>query len=283
MYKFLEKKQDGTALLMALMIMSGLVVAGFTLGSVVINELRQSRRLDQAIVAYYAAESGAEKLVFDWRDTHNDTLFSSPRCDETSTIGWTCDMSTSEAITKLDFSLKEMEVEQIPLYLPNALDSPSKAESMTIRWQDADTSPGLTEPWLEITLLGWDASNSSVNWEDQLNGKKIIKQVFTCSRDDVSSPVCDTIILNDLLATNSYIVRIRPLYDGVNNVKVNFFENNNGVGELDLNPFIKRADFTGIYGDIKQGIRVQFPVVSPAASMFDFVLFTEQSLLKAVF
>ena len=45
MFKKISKKQEGTALLMALMIMSGLVVAGFTLGSVVINELRQSRQL----------------------------------------------------------------------------------------------------------------------------------------------------------------------------------------------------------------------------------------------
>lgn len=281
MYKFLEKKQDGTALLMALMIMSGLVVAGFTLGSIVINELRQSRRLDQAIVAYYAAEAGAEKLVFDWRDTRDETLFSSPRCDETSTIGWTCDMSTAEPITQLDFSLKEMEVEQIPLYLPNALGSPSKAESMTIEWQDADIGPGnIAEPWLEITLLGWDANDGSVNYEAD---KEIIKKVYTCSYADTNFPDCDIITMNDFINTDGYIVRIRPLYDDVVNVRVKFYENDNGVNDLDLNPFIKRADFTGEFGGIKQGIRVQFPVVSPAASMFDFVLFTEQSLLKAVF
>jgi hypothetical protein len=281
MYKFLEKKQDGNALLMALMIMSGLVVAGFTLGSVVINELRQSRRLDQAIIAYYAAESGAEKLVFDWRDTRSEILFSSPACNETSSIGWTCDMSTTEPITQLDFSLKEMEVEQIPLYLPNSLGSPSRAESMTIEWQDADISASNTaEPWLEITLLSWDASDGTVNYEDD---KEIIKKVYTCSYADVNFPDCDIITMNDFIDTNGYLVRIRPLYDDVVNVRVKFYEFDNGVNDLDLNPFIKRADFTGEFSGVKQGLRVQFPVVSPAASMFDFVLFTEQSLLKAVF
>ena len=53
--------------------------------------------------------------------------------------------------------------------------------------------------------------------------------------------------------------------------------------ELPLSPFIKRADFTGTYGGIQQGIRVQFPVVNPLSGMFDFVLFTEESLLKQVF
>jgi hypothetical protein len=284
MLPIITNKQEGTVLLMALMVMSGLVLAGFTLGSIVINELRQSRQLDQAIVAYYAAESGAEKLIFSWRDTHNDTLFSNPVCNEANTIGWTCSMSTAQPITQLNFSLKQMEVEQIPLYLPNSLNTPSKAESMKIYWQDANIT-NTDEPWLEITLLGWDASDSSVNWEDQFDGKEIVKRVFTCSNAAPDVPDCDVVIINDFNSTDSYIVRIRPLFDSVNNVKTIFYTQPDAPDgdELVLSPFIKRADFTGTFAGIKQGIRVQFPVVSPLASMFDFVLFTEESLLKAVF
>ncbi len=276
--------QQGAILLLALLIMSGLVIGGFTLGSVVINELRQSRQLDQAIVAYYAAESGAEKLLFDWRETGcttcptNTQLFSNPACSESSTIGWTCGMSTTQGVSQVSFTLPQLQVEQIPLYLPYDPSQRSGAESMNIFWQDSDVTNGL-EPWLEVSILGWPAG-ASVNYQD---AKEIMRRVYKCSPNAVDQPMCDTISINDLIATYGYIVRVRSLYDDVDNVRVKFYQNDNGVNDLDLRTFIKVADFTGTFQGIKQGIRVQFPVVNPSAGMFDFVLFTENSLLKQIF
>lgn len=278
--------QQGTILLLALLIMSGLVIGGFTLGSVVVSELRQSRQLDQAIVAYYGAESGAEKLLFDWRDTSlcgalcptNAQLFANPTCNESSTIGWTCSMSTAQSVNQVSFVLPQMQVEQIPLYLADDPSKRSGAESMRIFWQDADIKNGL-EPWLEVSILGWPAA-ASVNYND---AKEIMKRVYKCSPDYLDQPSCDNITINELNATYGYIIRVRSLYDDVENVRVRFYQNDNAVNDLDLRDYIKVADFTGTWRGIKQGMRVQFPVVNPSSAMFDFVLFSENSLLKQVF
>ncbi len=285
-FKNISDNQQGAVLLLALLIMSGLVIGGFTLGSVVVSELRQSRQLDNAIVAYYAAESGAEKLLFDWRDTSscgalcpsNAVLFNSPSCTEVSTIGWTCDMSVAQGVSQLSFALPQMQVEQIPLYLPDDPSKRSGAESMKIFWQDADELNG-QEPWLEVSILGWPAA-ASVNYN---SAKEIVKRVYKCSPDNVDQPYCDIITINELNAAYGYIVRIRSLHDDVENVRVRFYQNDNGVNDLNLRDFIKVADFTGIWRGIKQGMRVQFPVVNPSSAMFDFVLFSEASLLKQIF
>lgn len=284
--KNITNNQQGTVLLLALLIMSGLVIGGFTLGSVVISELRQSRQLDQAIIAYYAAESGAEKLLFDWRDTsdcgtlcpNNTILFSNPACNEASDIGWTCDMSVAQGVSQLSFALPQMQVEQIPLYLPDDPSHRSGAESMRIFWQDANQQNGL-EPWLEVSILGWPAA-ASVNYND---AKEIMKRVYKCSPDSLDQPYCDTITINELNSAYGYIVRIRSLHDDVENVRVRFYQSDNGANDLDLRDFIKVADFTGTWQGIKQGMRVQFPVVNPSSAMFDFVLFSENSLLKQIF
>jgi hypothetical protein len=284
----LKVNQQGTILLLALLIMSGLVVGGFILGSVVVSELRQSRQLDYAIVAYYAAESGAEKLLFDWRETRctddcftNDQLFSNQSCSETSDIGWRCEMSTDQKVTQISFTLAQMQVEQIPLYLPFDPSHRSGAEAMKIFWQDANLQNN-REPWLEVSILGWPAA-TSVNYN---NAREIVKRVYKCSQSNINQPYCANITINELRQAYSYIVRIRPLYDDVENVRVKFYKVDNSDNDsdlLDLSNFIKVANFTGIYQGIKQGIRVQFPVVNPSSAMFDFVLFSEESLLKRIF
>lgn len=285
-YKKTKTNQQGTILLLALLIMSGLVIGGFTLGSIVVSELRQSRQLDQAIVAYYAAESGAEKLLFDWRDTSqcgalcpsNAQLFANPTCSENSTIGWSCSMSTAQGVSQVSFVLPQMQVEQIPLYLPDDTSKRSNAESMRIYWQDVNIQNGL-EPWLEVSILGWPAA-LSIDYND---AKEIMKRVYKCSPDNIDRPFCDDITINELNGAYGYIIRLRSLFDDVENVRVKFYQNDNAVNELDLRDYIKVANFTGTWNGIKQGMRVQFPVVNPSSAMFDFVLFSENSLLKQIF
>ncbi len=273
----LKDNQAGTALLLALIVMSALVAGGVAIGTVIINEIKQARQLDRAIIAHYGAESGAERLLFDWRYTRNVGLFSN-NCDEgiDSQAGWTCSLNVG-TLDQLSFNLSKYQVEEFPLYNPDNLNLGKDFQSAKISWSDADIINSY-DPWLEITLLEWPRS-SSVNFA---TSKNIIKRVFKCS--PTSGAVCDTIIINDFSPNNGYIVRLRALKDDVENVTIKFFDADNAGGSLiDFSDYIRVADFTGDYRGVKQGIRVRFPVVEPSASMFDFVLFSEESLLKSLF
>lgn len=273
----LKINQHGTALLLALIIMSGLIIGGVTLGTVVVNEIRQSRQLDRAIISYYAAESGAERLLYDWRDTKDITVFTAP-CNEqvNSEVGWSC-ASNVGTINQLSFNLKNFQVEEFPLYIPGQLNVPAGIDSAVITWFDANPS-NLLEPWLEVTLLEWSVGNLV----DFAGTRNIIKKAFKCSPNPAGSATCENITVNDFSTDKSYIFRLRALTDDIENITVQFYDGDS-PNPLDFGNYIRVADFTGQYGGVKQGVRVRFPVTEPSSSLFDFVLFSEESLLKSIF
>lgn len=274
--------QRGNVLLLSMLIMSGLVVGGFILGSVVVSEIRQSRQLDNATVAYYAAESGAEYALWHWRDTKcgncTETLQDIKNClyDQSSQIGWLCAHNQTTNVTQANFSLAPLQVEQIPLYIPDSLNEAANASLMRITWHDKNQD--LVEPWLEVSLIGWPAANLI----DYNNQKEIFSQVYKCLRPDPSKSDC-TVINVALNQNYSYIVRLRSLYDQASDIQVRFFADSGGETDLNLKRYIRSVDFFGYFKGVKQGIRVQYPLVTPTSAMFDFILFSENSLLKKIF
>ncbi|MBI4281416.1 hypothetical protein HY625_01205 [Candidatus Uhrbacteria bacterium] len=53
--------QNGSVLLLALLILSTVLASSIAVGTLVVKEIRANRQLDDAVVSYYAAESGIEK------------------------------------------------------------------------------------------------------------------------------------------------------------------------------------------------------------------------------
>jgi len=273
----IRHNQRGAALLLALLMMSGLVVVGVVLGDLTISELRQSRNLDQSMVAYYGAESGAERAIYEWRQSGSDSGFTSIDClneDTLSSVGWTCE-SAPATLNEISFTLPEFIVKEIPLYLPTQLNVNSGVESATVDWQSADPTTNLEYPWLEVTLLSWDASDAQVNFASDAH---VTKRLFPCSPAAVGGVVCDQAVINDFVASNSYVVRLRALHNDVSNVTIKFYDG--GANPVDIGTYLKTGDFTGTYENAKQGVRVQVPVTDAATGMFDFVIFSEESLLK---
>src|SRR5688572_19684164 len=56
--------ERGTVLLMALIVMTGVVISSVGMGSLILSSLQRTRVIDNAGVAYYAAESGVEEALF---------------------------------------------------------------------------------------------------------------------------------------------------------------------------------------------------------------------------
>jgi len=270
---FRFKNSAGTALLLSLLILSGVLSVGAIMAGVVIREIRQSQSLDQAIVSYYAAESGAEHALFNWRKYNDNSRFSN--CDETvDQVNWQCG-ATIQPVTELVFNLNQMQIKEIPLYQSNNLSQSAGISRAVISWNDANPSPlNVDEPWLEVSLLGWPAG-SSLDFE---NNKEIVRRVFACAPLMAGGKECSDAIVDNFVSTNSYIVRIRPLYDDVSRVTVRFYDNWSNL--VDLSAYILAGNFTGKYRNIKQAIRVQFPITDPASAMFDFIIFSEEDIDK---
>ncbi len=64
MLRSTNKKRGAAAILLAVLIASVVLLIGMSMSSIVISELKLSRGIGESIVAIYAADSGAEKCLF---------------------------------------------------------------------------------------------------------------------------------------------------------------------------------------------------------------------------
>jgi len=93
----MTNNQKGTTLYFAIIIMSILLAAVFSLGTVVLIQLRTIRGMGDSIIAYYAADSGAETALYNGK--------SSPPVDISSTSSWSGGFASFETETFATTSL----------------------------------------------------------------------------------------------------------------------------------------------------------------------------------
>lgn len=64
-HKSIKNKQKGAAaLLLTVIILTGLLVVGLTIGLVMLTEIRLSKSSGDSVVAYYTAEAGVEMALY---------------------------------------------------------------------------------------------------------------------------------------------------------------------------------------------------------------------------
>lgn len=76
----IDNKRGATVVLLTVLIMSSILTVALSLGSVVINGLKVSKDQANATQAYFAAEAGAEKFLWEVRKNNFDPTTSSPAC-----------------------------------------------------------------------------------------------------------------------------------------------------------------------------------------------------------
>ncbi|MBU4078213.1 hypothetical protein KKE85_01185 [Patescibacteria group bacterium] len=86
-----EKFQKGTTLYFAIIILSILLAAVFSLGTVVLIQLKTIKGMGDSVIAYYAADSGAETALYNGK--------SSPPSDISQTSIWSGGFASFETET----------------------------------------------------------------------------------------------------------------------------------------------------------------------------------------
>lgn len=69
MKTILSKKAEGSAIMLALFILSAIMIIIFAASSVVTSGLKMGAVQSQSTRAYFAAEAGAERLLYEFRKT----------------------------------------------------------------------------------------------------------------------------------------------------------------------------------------------------------------------
>jgi hypothetical protein len=259
---------SGTAILLAVLVMSTILTAALATSKLVLNEVTQSTQIDHSMIAFYAAESALEKGLFQVRQKD----LSVSTVDQTHEVfnndaAYTLTAKDTENV--LYTSLAPNESYQIDLFNPNSLadlTNPIKAIGVDFTGNS----------WLEVKWVSW-LTNGEINPPESLslteNDSKYVQ----------------------LLTNNVYLYRVRFINSGLNQLNNIIIKAYNDVDPVANCPILTECqvpiparvslDAVGRFPDnsnepSQQRIYVTMPEKSPISGLYDYVLYSEESIVK---
>ncbi len=275
----MRDESRGNVLLLSLLIMSGVLIVGASLGTISILNLRQSRVVDDSILAFSAAESGAEQTLYQIRrvgtpsstlntnDSHDASLaFSGVPMGNGS--GWTRALTASE--TTIFTSIPKDQSYEVVLWDPETPAAAMGIESLTFSWDDACGGTS----GLEVFATGWDpAAVGGFNPSIAFHGTS---PALTFLR------VAPRVIDNDFASNRAYRVRLRAKTCDISNLAITAYSADNAGGAQVAIPSRIAVQSTGTFGTARQAMELRLPRLQPLSGAFDFVIFSQCSLLKNI-
>lgn len=268
----------GSVLLLALLVMSGVLVVGASLGTISVLNLRQSRVIDDAVIAFGAAESAAEQTLYQLRrvgassadlngaaEDGASAIFTGPPMSNGA--HWTRTLSATE--TTIFAAIPAERSYEIVLWDPEAPVSPAGAESLTFSWDD--NCGGISA--LEVLAAGWNpAAVGGFNPDIGFHGTSLALTFLK------ANPVID----NDFRADYAYRVRLRAKNCDIFNLAVSAYSADDAGGVQVAIPSRVAVEAIGSFASASQGMELRLPRLQPLSGVFDYVIFSQCSLLKGV-
>ena len=258
----LNKSQPpaGLSLLLSMFVLSAILIVALSAGNLIFRELKVTGASDRGVQAFYAAESGLEDALYDFRQLNQSSLAIDEGLAQPIGRGqWWRD--SAETITNLDLTLLENEVTEVMLFEPDA--SGNQAQSIRFSWSNLPAvCPGADFTWIEVVQSYWNVTEP-----------KSERALFS-----PSAATGSTVNING----NYPYVRLRALFGDACNLTLRAYEGNDGTGAVFELPAQLRVTATGEVGDTRQALSVTVPARAPQAGAFDYTLFSEQSICKNV-
>lgn len=275
-------KRNGSILLLALLIMSGVLITGASLGTIAVLSLRQGRLIDDSIGSFASAESGAEQSLYQVRrlgttvailnanpNDGGDPRWSGPSLGPNGK--WSRVVSGSEQAVATNI-VKDRSYEML-LWNPDSPANPMGVESMTYAWSD---SCGGTSA-LEVEVVGWDPSIP--------NGSSVFSSDVTFHG---TSPALTYLYNSSGITDNSfsaglaYRSRFRAKNCDIYNLTVTAWSADDAGGAVVSLPSRVVITSTGTFGSSRQAMEIRLPRLQPLSGAFDYVIFSQCSILKGV-
>jgi hypothetical protein len=248
---------------MALIVMSSVVISAVGTSSLILSSLQQTRTLDSAIVAFYAAESAAEEAVFDSRRTGDLPDAEGSPQPLTNTASWTRAVTDREDVIYAGTIPRDSFIE-VALFDPDQETTATDIASVDVTW--TDQCAGCTV--LRTTMIGW-RPGGPIAW-DPLDPAKVGIATFNHTGGTAS---VSTGADNKL-----YRLRLLARQGDLENVQVRAKD---GSAQPTTLPGRVKIDAVGSYGGVEQRLTVTLPRQTPLSGVYDFVVFSECSLVKA--
>lgn len=263
---------------MALLVMSGVLIVGASLGTISLLNLRQARVIDDSVMAFGAAESGAEQTLYQIRrlGTSSATLAANNK-DTSSTVYSGVPMSNasqwkrtlSATDTTIFASIPKDKSYEVVLWNPESPATPANVESLGFTWND---DCGGTSG-LEVLVAGWNPA--------AVGGFNPVLAFHGTSPALTFLHTSGQVVDNDFTTNLAYRVRLRAKTCNISNLAISAYSLDNAGGQTSIPSRIAVAS-TGIFGTASQALEFRLPRLQPLSGAFDFVIFSQCSLLKGV-
>ncbi|KPJ85498.1 hypothetical protein AMJ57_02855 [Parcubacteria bacterium SG8_24] len=245
----------GAVLLLSLLVMFSVIIAAAGLSSLILRSLQQTRTIDNAMLAFYAAETAVEEALYYARESgelppsHSDLQMLS------NGSGWSRQVSGTElALTPV---IPQDTVYEVALYDPDQETVATDITTIEMDWTDdcGDCSV------LTATLVGW-LPGGSLLWEPNA-------ATYNYIGGSASLPLGPS--------NRLYKLRLRAQRA---DIQMNYIKAYDGGGALVPLPGRIKIDAIGEYSDVRQQLSVTLPRRAPLAGIYEFVIFSECSLVK---
>ncbi len=257
MKNFIRDKK-GNTLVLAVILMTVMLAVVIGLSRAFVTELRLSKNLDDAVFSYYGAESGIEYGMYDARKTDLSLSGSTTSGTFANNVQWT--RTTDDEIASLSLSqISQDKSVQLDFYNQDDPTVASGLGSLVFNWDGAGS-------WALIKVTSWTPA-ATIDWST----KSDVEYLRAVSGVDYSI---------NLTSTKAYSIKIKALYSNMTDVTVVAYDGADGTGtQVPIPNFL---DITGVgqYGNSKQAINVSMTRGLPLSSLYNYVIFTEESLVK---
>jgi hypothetical protein len=314
-----KTESKGVILILAVIIISAVLAAASAFAAIIISEIKISRLVDQSMQAFYLAESGAERALYQSR--RRQAVDNCDILDVTNSFcgknnGWcsgtnpvnsvSCiNDSTPDAVSQSagwpgEWALNISHESETNVFLqPNGsvqLDLFNPYQANAAGQTEAFMVTGLDNYWLygELVNLNFITNPAgTIDCPQSIPAKPATSKGIILLDQNGTSPYLTGLFLNtqsnqptqEISSGCSYILRINnnlagTLLPGNFTIKVYTYDDAAlAYKQIDI-PSRLIIDSQATYGKSFQKIQVRAPIRPPLSGLYDFVLFSEQEVKK---
>lgn len=254
-----DKRQakKGNVLLLTLFVLSAMLLGAAVLSGIVLRSLRSASRADAGVVAYAAAEGGAERALYELRkrDTEITALPAAGPYENGATVSFSAATSSNTIFVS---TIPQDQVYELSLFHAGATPPAGGVSRLVVRWQANCFDSSV----MEVQHVNWTPGSG---WNASIAK---FRYAYNQQPVDIALPAP---------ATNAYRVRLRPEGCDANEVRIDAFD---GAGQPTSVPDRATIVSNGSYAGVRQAVQIVAPLFAPLSSIYDFVLFSECSITK---
>jgi len=256
-----KKYKQGIALLLALLILAVVTSASLGISLVLTKQISQTTDFAQGVRAFYAADSGAEQVLYELRKAGKAVSGLTSSRDLDNNTKWQA--TGEQGLGDFVLSLARDEVFELSLFDPSDQFNHINVDNLNFSQ--------LKSP-LEITVIAWNINDPRVNGLE-----KILVEAADYNLDLTNLNFNGNPIKNINHSSRNYRVRLRPI-DKPSAWRI--------VSAPDSIPNLIRLKTVGISPKAvptrhaEQALEIVFSTVGVVPSIYDFVLYSEGDIIK---